>query len=550
MEEKTRESMLKTIAWGADPYNLTLWGREFFPDAIRGDVQEIHRNICRWMYSPKKCVYITIPRGRGKTMWVRVFLAHSIIYHTLWAPDNSIQVLNRYIAYKGETRDDKAKQTLRRLKDNFEHNQKLIDHYGQMKDENEFSPSKLRFVRTNERGNRFTIVVQPFGGDQSTRGGLEGDWRYTLIIVDDPDGLKESKSPLIMADHWEKIKRDDIKALDPIYGRIRLLGTVLSKECCIQRAIDDSKKKKPQWSGVIYEGLDANGQSVWEEYHPTAQIEEERVQALEDNEYGFWLSENMNKLIDEKMQKFKRRYFRYWAGYVKFNEETERLELVIEELFHIKDKERIDLFEEDETSRAVPIYCYLGIDPAGEASKPGTSDFYAIVTIALDPDGNFYVLDYIRDRLTTVEFHNHLFRLNKIYRYRMAKFESNAGFSATESVTRQEMIRREKENPGENNFVPMLWKKNTEPKPERIEAMLLGPWQAGAIYHKRDMHRLEEEAELHGNIAHEDVMDAFQMAMSVAQARPIIKKEKKPDVDRRRGRWPDEEERKKSWSVA
>jgi len=530
----SKETIERNRTYFMEPGRLVEFGRYFFPGAIRGGTPDVHYKLCNWLYAPDQFIYITFPRGRAKTTWVRIYIVHRILYNRIYDMQGKLQYLTRYLGYKSNT-ETKAKSYCQWILDQFEWNKKLIAHYGNMKDDKLWSTTKAKFTNG--------IILMPFGANQSMRGGLEGDWRYTDQIHDDLDDLEEASSPTIMEKHWSKLKRDDIKALDTEYGRLRLLGTVINKDCCIQKAIDDEKLGNSRWKGVTFQGLDENGRSIWEERFPTERVLAERQEALDRGDYAAWLAEEMNVVADEESRVIKREWFQYFDGYVQWSKDT-GLELVIEKKFKIDGVRKIDI--DDKLPRTVQVNAYLGIDPAGELSQ-GDSDFWVLFTLLQDADGYFYDFDYIRERMTTTKLMDYLFDdggLYDTYHYKRGKFESNAGFSATQSVVTKEMIKKRK-------IFGLAWVKNTENKKQRITATLEPPWKMGAIFHRRHMDRLEEEAENHPNIHHEDVLDAKQMAMSIANIRPQPKTPQQKRAVRRGKRITDEEleQRKRSWTV-
>lgn len=499
----SKEKIKSHTDWYSEPARLVEFGRYFFPNAIRGMTPKVHYDLCNNLYSVKPVRYITFPRGRAKTTWVRIYIIHRILYNQIYDGTGKLIHLTRYIGYKSNT-ETKAKAYCAWILEQFEYNKNFIAHYGAMKDDKIWSPSKARFTNG--------VYLMPFGANQSMRGGLEGEWRYTDILWDDLDDLEEASSPTIMEKHWDKLDRDDMQGLDAEYGKARLLGTVINKDCCIQKAIDDAREDDSIWSGVIYRALDDNGRSIWETRFPTEKILADKKRALARGKYAGWLAEQMNMLMDEESRVFKKEWYKFYDGYLQTNEDG-KLELVIEKLFTLIDGKRVDL--DDNLPKIVPVNAFLGIDPAGEKSK-GDSDFWVLFPLLIDPDNNRYVGDYIRERMTTIKFWEYLFDdggMVDVYQFKRAKFESNAGFSALQSVTIAHMVKTGK-------IIPIMWVKNTEEKKQRITDTLEPPWSAGAVYIKRKHSRLMEEAENHPNIHHEDVLDGWQMAESIAKIRP------------------------------
>jgi hypothetical protein len=499
------------IEKGANPANLIWWGHEFFPGLMRADNPEFHHEVAKMMYDTWKFIFYTFPRGWSKTTLNQIYIAHRIVYNHLTDNQGQTVYWDRYITYKSET-ETKAESVVRTILDSFEFDEKFIEHYNDgdgnsLKDDQQWTGKQAQFLNG--------VSIESFGGGQSIRGAKRGGWRVTTAIEDDIDSLEDASSITVMDKHWDKVNRDDIEALDPDFGKMRFSGTVINKDCCTQRIIDDSLMEDSIWKGKVYEALDKNGQSNWPSRFPTAEIVRKRNRAIKRNKYAGWLAENMNKCIDEELRDFKDSYYQYFEGYVRKPNET-CLELVLEKRFRLENYTEIVVPPNNRDKpypEILPIFSYLGVDPAGEDSKGADPDFWVLFVLGLDPYGNIYDFEYIQARMTSVDFIEHLFRLHGLYHFRRVRYESNAGFGNLKSVVEKEMRTR-------NTHMTIEWKKNTEDKKQRITTILEPPWRSMSIYHRRNMTRLEEEASHHPQIHHEHVLDAKANAVATARYKP------------------------------
>lgn len=496
----TKEEIAKNIEIGKDPRNIAIWANIFFKEALRYSApKKYHYEIYSLLYSTWKKIVISVPRGRAKTTLARIFLTHRIVYPELYDRNGKLLYFDKLIGYKSNT-EGLAAQTIRSIMNTFEYDDFFIMHYGRLKDPRNWTDTDCSFLNG--------VTLQGFGANQSMRGRNKNDWRFTTIIADDVDSLDDSKSYTVMDKHWEKIERDDIPALDPIYGKFRLMGTVVSADCCVQRAINYSEEPDSDWHSVIYRGLNENGESIWPEVFPTEQLLKERDMAIRHNNYSFWLSENMNEISDENTRVFKKDYFRYWDGYVE--RRGDDLYIIIEDLYKLNGNQKVTLLDDKPIEKKVNAF--IGIDPAGEDSK-GDSDFWGITVSLVDSKGNYYIAEFIEKKLTSVSFFELLFQLHSIYNFKRGIFESNAGFGNIKSLLYEKM--REL-----NQFITIQWEKASKEKRQRISDGLESRWQAGAIYHKRDMVQLEAEALDHPNLVHEDGMDSLEKAIRISRIKP------------------------------
>ena len=511
--ELSQSEIEKNINLGKNPKNIALWAQIFFKEELRYSLpKKYHYEIYSLLYSNYDKVFITVPRGRGKTTLVKIWLTHRIVYPILYDRNGKLLYFDRMIAYKAST-EKKAAMYVRNILDKFEYDDFFIQHYGELKDDRNWTGKSASFMNG--------VTIDAFGADQSTRGNIRGAWRYTTIVNDDPDSLDDSKSKTIMDKHWEKIERDDLEALDKKYGKYRLIGTVVSADCCIQRAINYSKEEDPDWHGVVYRGL-VNGESIWPEVFPTERVLKERDKAIKHNNYGFWLSENMNIISDENTRIFKKEYFRYYEG--SFERIGDDVYIIINDLYRMDGNFRVSII--DDKPIREKVHCYIGIDPAGEDSV-GDSDFWGITIIALDSSGRRFVAEFIEERMTSVEFIERLFKLDRKYNFFRGLYESNAGFGNIKSILYQEMNKR-------GRHIVIQWEKEMRNKKQRISQGLEAPWRAGALYHRKDMTKLEREALDHPNLVHEDGIDSLEKANRIAKVKPL--KEHK-DIIREMPNW-------------
>lgn len=135
---------------------------------------------------------------------------------------------------------------------------------------------------------------------------------------------------------------------------------------------------------------------------------------------------------------------------------------------------------------------YLLCDPANE--KKAENDYTVFWVIGLGADGNYYVLDIVRDRLSLTERTNTLFVLHQTYHPKATGYEKYGMQADTQHF--QERMKRD------NYRFPIVELGGPMPKNDRIR-QAVPYWQAGRIY-------LPERC-VHGNYENvtEDLVQIF-----------------------------------------
>lgn len=82
------------------------------------------------------------------------------------------------------------------------------------------------------------------------------------------------------------------------------------------------------------------------------------------------------------------------------------------------------------------LNCYILVDSANTKRKE--SDYTAMWVVGLGVDGNFYVLDAVRDRLNLTERVDRLFTLHRKYKPKQVRWERYGNMSDSEAVKREQ----------------------------------------------------------------------------------------------------------------
>ena len=194
-----------------------------------------------------------------------------------------------------------------------------------------------------------------------------------------------------------------------------------------------------------------------------------------------------------------------------------------------------------------PCNIFVGVDPATDSARRNT-DFSVIIAVAVTPDNNIYVLDYIRDRTLPVlgvpgtekiGIVDHIFRYAKFYKPKLFTIEDTTMSKPVFQAIRAEMRRR-------NEFIiPFKEEKpgNRMSKRDRIQEILAQRFAVGQVHIKKTQYDLHREIMTFGpRMAHDDTIDALAYACKYAHPPQGLSENK--------GGWYKKKREAKNWVTA
>jgi len=200
---------------------------------------------------------------------------------------------------------------------------------------------------------------------------------------------------------------------------------------------------------------------------------------------------------------FNRDHVKYWDG--KF----------------IKDPDTGLLYIMPDGDDQKPCNIFIGVDPATDSARRN-SDFSVIMVVAVTPDNNIYVLDYVRNRTLPVlgiegtdkkGIVDYIFDYAKFYKPTLFTIEDTSMSKPIFQAIRAEMRRR-------NEFIIPF--KEEKPgtrmsKRDRIQEILAQRFAVGQVHIKKTQYDLHREIMTFGpRMAHDDTIDALAYACKYA----------------------------------
>jgi len=459
--------------------NMALFGRICFPTALRKEIPPFHQDIYRNLADARvPRVAIAAPRGTAKSTTT------SLIY-PLWKAAFKRSDEDLFIVIISESQAQSI-NFLSRIKFHLNSSEKYAELFGDLGPATAKRWTNTDIVLSN--GTRIVAV----GTGQRVRGFIEGDTRPNLIIVDD----FESELNAYTIEARLKNRRWMTEAVIPSLsddGKIVMIGTVISEDCFLYWV-----KESSAWEVLWYAITDEDGKSIWDERFPAeriAQIEEEYRSVGNIN--GFY-QEYMNIAQSPESAPFKPE----WMKLHHYDYEIRTGQGCM--IRTVADEEKI-----------IPVDVYCGVDPASSLSM--RADFFVIAVIGVDAEGNHYIIDIFRDRITPDKQPQKILDMFKKYRPRRMKIETTGYQEALRTAVR--VLMRENDV-----YIPGL-EAGVKPRTRKSERLmsLVPMFAKGQFYFRPQDLEAQKEFMSYPKGKHDDVMDAVWTALE--GSRPCRSKE-------------------------
>ena len=324
------------------------------------------------------------------------------------------------------------------------------------------------------------------GTGQQLRGIKHGNQRPTLIILDDPEDENNTKTSEAMESNLRWLLQSAVPSLDPTKGRLAVIGTPIHQRCIVE-----TLKDMEGWHNMCFKPDINKEVALWEEWHPIDKLLQKKKELESIGRVSVFYREYLCEVVGDEDQLFREDYIQGYEGKIVVNENGSFLKFTT---LNGKD------VEEER-----PVNIFMGIDPASSTRQ--TADFSTIVPVAVDKDGNRFVLPYFRKRVSPMVLANNIIEYAKIYKPTKTRIES---------VGYQEMLREyvRQKCDEEGMFISGLEIKENprNSKSARLETM--EPFFAQKkVYIEKSMTELKDELLLYPRSKHDDLLDGLFYAM-------------------------------------
>ena len=327
-------------------------------------------------------------------------------------------------------------------------------------------------------------LITTRGTGQQVIGLKHGDQRPSLVIIDDPEDMNNTKTVEAMEMNLKWLMTQILPGVDAKKGRIVIIGTPQHQRCIVETI-----PEMPGWSFRKYQALaDDSKSSLWSDVWPVKKLLAEKADLESIGRVSMFYREYQCQIIGDEDQLFKEKDIQHYDGRVELNEDGDPI-------LHLKEP-----FEAD-----VPVHIFMGVDPASSTKQ--SADYSVIMPVAVDKDDNRYILPYFRKRVKPVDLADNVIAMFTRYKPQKTKIET---------VGYQEMLRdylrRKCEDMG--MWIPGLEIKNNPRTPKSFRLESLQPFFFRKKMHLlKNMQDLKDELLMYPRGKHDDLLDGLYYAM-------------------------------------
>ena len=429
-------------------------------------VQGLHKSIIANI-SSKKSTLDLAPRGFGKSTVGDVDYCITKILR-----DPNIRIM---IGSKTQTQ---AEAFLKEIRTHFEQNVDLLRIFGDWKKSKDNVWNDREFTV-----NKRTIIKKEATVTALGASGAVISKHFDIIIGDDLVGLENARTERQRANLKEWFYSSLFPTLEPD-GEIHILGTRYNPLDLYEDLI-----KSGSYAVNIQQAInvvDGKECSLWEDKFSLEKLKQIRADSGK-------IIFNMQYQNDTELAKgkiFKAQYFKYYDEY-KLDYDFQSAKVCI------KNSEGIDVWKK--------VRVYMGADLAISESENEKNDYFVLMMIGVDDENNVYVLEYIKERLsfnaqltTTISYGR-----NKYPMVERVGVETNQ----YQKALAQELRRL--------SLLPVININTTKDKVTRAMRRSAN-FENGKVFFRDGMDDLEECLLLFPEVDHDDLFDALDHAMTVA----------------------------------
>ena len=433
MKTKAKEA-LKLLYYANDPV-------AFCRDILGLEVKWFHEEWLRFFEKNRFCVLLA-PRGFGKTTIVGGY----IIWRIVRDPDIRILIVT--------INQNKANEMMTFIQYHLEHNEKLIDLFGEQRGTGEWSRNQIRVKRAGQSGIAHKEpTLEVLGVDSKMISG-----HYDLIVLDDITDYQNSRTEHRRRQLEEWYSQILLPMLLPD-GQIIDIGTRWH-----QADIHAWLMQKPMFKSKIYRAI----------------IDEEKKIVLWPERFSY------ETLVSIRNQIGRARFAMQYQN-----------EFISPEDAVIK-WDWIRYYDEAPQN----LRRYMGVDMAAASQ---TSDYFVICVIGIADNGDVYVLDLLRTKAT-------LFRQFDLIKEMYAKWQpSKIGIEAN---AMQKLITDELRRTTTLPIVPLKFTGDKASRVERLSVL----FETGRIFLKEDQVDLIDELLAFPRGKNDDCIDALAFALEASHS--------------------------------
>lgn len=351
----------------------------------------------------------------------------------------------------------------------------------------------------DERGRALymTRVLARSTGAQF-RGLRSGPHRPDAVLCDDLENDELVKTPEMRLKTWLWFTKAVLPALDPKYGAVMVIGTILHFDSLLQKLLKQAQTEAT-YDWKIYRAIRSNGLPLWAARFTKKILEglRKRLGALAYN------SEYMNIPIDEETRLYRANWIKwYYGSEIAYNQQFR---------FWTFRGERMDV--------------YAGVDPA--ISEKDAADEFAIVIMGVVRKLKALVMLYVyNDRIDFPSQVQEIIRLDAAWHPTMIGIERNAYQRALPQQLMKESAKltiKQLDNGADTRKYTRILAASVPFENGQVYMRAAGPGEQGEIDELGStrvfwtMRAIYDQMMQYPNAAHDDMLDAMENCFQVSR---------------------------------
>ena len=475
-DQRERDAMIKYLIQEADfeiAYYLVC------TYITKRNVMDLHKSIISNISNSKSTLDLA-PRGFGKSTVGDVDYCITRILR-----DPNIRIM---IGSKTQTQ---AEAFLKEVRTHFEQNEDLIRIFGDWKtskdnvwNDREFTVNKRSIIKKEA-----TLTALGASGAVISK-------HFDVIIGDDLVGLENARTEKQRSNLKEWFYSSLFPTLEPD-GEIHILGTRYNPLDLYEDLIKSKNYKINVQQAITIK--DGQEYSLWESKFSLEKLRSIREEAgliIFNMQY-----QNNTELAKGKIFKYK--YFKHFEEY---------------DIDYDLNRVRVKVLDSQGVPYWIPVRIYMGADLAISEDETSNNDYFVLTVIGVDKNKNVYVLDYLKERLTFNA------QLNAILDYGKNKFPMVERIGV-ETVAYQKSLAQELRR---LSLLPIININTSKDKVTRAMRRSAN-FENHKVYFREGMDDLEECLLLFPEVDHDDLFDALDFAMTMADGGNEIRVLKRED---------------------
>jgi predicted phage terminase large subunit-like protein len=474
--------------------DLLTFGRICLPNMFTCRSPEFHQEIAECLLNHEMAkLVIQAPRGHAKSSLVACV---GVLHHIFF--DKGPKVI--LLVSRTEGHANRLLQTIKNALDYSLPLRYLFGYWGEH--------SAKRWTTTEVVLKDGTFIVTRGTGQQVV--GLKyNDQRPTLVILDDPEDLENTKTEARMDDNLKWLLASAVPGRDALRGRVWVIGTPQHQRCMV-KVLENMEG----WKSLKYAALspalladvklqndllrgfieDRREWSLWPELWPARKLLDEKASLDSIGKVSFFYREYQCEIQGDEEQLFREGDILTYRGQLELDKHGNAALRIT----HISG-------EALETEDIRPVNVFTGVDPASSVAQ--TADYSVIMNVAIDQLGNRFVLPFYRKRVKPMELADAI--LQNYLQVRSAT-------TRIESTGYQEMLREyvQEESSKRGLYITGLEIKEAprQAKSRRIETM--APFFANhqVLIPEEGCETLRDELLLYPRSKNDDTLDALYYA--------------------------------------